>query len=59
MTTGINLSDGSYVDVRQIVYVKPDVRNWCKVVLESGFEFECQDYGTIKLALDNYQDTQK
>jgi len=59
MKTGITLDDGSYVDIRQIVYVKPDIRNWCKVVLENGFEFECQSHDIIKAALAAYQSIQK
>tara|TARA_R110002050_G_scaffold288861_1_gene441053 strand:- start:726 stop:1082 length:357 start_codon:yes stop_codon:yes gene_type:complete len=59
MVTGISLDDGSYVEITQIAYVKPDVRNWCKVVLENGFEFECQSYDRIKAAFDTYKSTQK
>ena len=54
MNTGIELSDGSYIDVRQISYVNPDVRNWCTVVLGNGFQFECQDYDRIMKAIKEY-----
>jgi hypothetical protein len=59
MVTGISLDDGSYVEITQIAYVKPDVRNWCKVVLKNGFEFECQSYDRIKAALAAYKSSPK
>lgn len=55
MVTGISLKDGSYVDVRQIALVQPDKMDWCRVTLESGIQFYCQDHERIKRALDDYQ----
>ena len=55
MATGISLKDGSYVDVRQIALVQPDRRDWCRVTLESGVQFDCQDYERISRALSDYQ----
>ena len=48
----ITLSDGKIVDIERISLVEPDARDWCKVTMECGTQFECQDFYKIKKALD-------
>ena len=57
MKTGISLKDGSYIDVRQIASVKSDKMDWCTVTLNSGVQFECQDYKRVMTALNEYNTT--